>query len=211
MTHSMYLLNLSQVVPVMWEHEQRMCALANGTTNTTSTNGDSNNQTGNEKKGSVYEEFLKRFLVVTVVPNAILDYYYVKRPSSSPARNGGANTNDELSQRQELHTPQEDDEMLCCVQLSVQQGRTMHWFMYFALNSVTKSGIWFHGIDIAMERARRIPNVDYCNGQTHQTNSKRNAGFNVAQHTDHEILAKLYPWTFTTTPPKGCVDVKLWA
>ena len=198
-------LNLSQVVPVMWEHERRMCAAAN--TSARNDDGDSNGGTGDDKKGSVVEEFLKRFLVVTVVPDGILDFYYVKPTFSSPndVVNGAG-------QRLRRHHGQQSqpEEILCCAQLSVQQGRVLHWFMYFALDSVTRSGIWFHGIGTAIERARRITNVEYCNGQTHQTQSKRNAGFDVAQHTDQGVLSQLYPWSFTCTPPKERVDVTLW-
>ena len=186
-------LNLSQVVPVMWEHERRMCAAAN----TSARNDDG---TGDDKKGGVVEEFLKRFLVVTVIPDGVFDFYYVK-PTSSSLQNDAVNGGDQLPQAEEI---------LCCVQLSVQQGRALHWFMYFSLDSVTRSGIWFHGIGTAIERARRIPNVEYCNGQTHQTQSKRNAGFDVAEHTDQGVLSQLYPWSFTSTPPIDCVDVTLW-
>ena len=102
------------------------------------------------------------------------------------------------------------NETLCCVQLSVQQGRTWHWFMFFQKNDVTKSGIWFHGITTAIERAKSIPTVDYCNAQVHQAQSKRNAGYDVANPTQQELMVDLYPWKLTVSPPTECVEVEIW-
>jgi hypothetical protein len=189
-------LNLSQVVPVMWEHEKRICGEATDTGAAIHGGSPTSlDDTTQDKNKNPAEEFLKRFLVVSIVPNAVLDRYYSK-PSRSIAGDdddgGGVET-------------------LCSVQLSLQQGRVFHWFMYFSLNHVTLSGIWFHGIGTAMERARRIPSVDFCNGQVHKAQSKKNAGLlDVAEWTEHDKLSQLYPWSFTTTPAKGNVHVNLW-
>ena len=64
-------LNLQQVAPIMLEHERRCCQ-ADGK--------------------NLIEEFIKRFLVVTMTTNAILDLYY------------------------------DEHDTLCCLQLSVLQG-----------------------------------------------------------------------------------------
>jgi hypothetical protein len=167
-------LNLQQVVPILWEHQCRIC-----TEDTTKNR---------------WEEFLERFLVVTVVPNGILDYYYTSTTNSTT--NGSSGENKEL----------------VAFQLSVQQGRVWHWFMYFSKTSATKSGIWFHGIGTNMERARRLPHVEYCHGHVHQTKSKQNAGFSTtAELTDCEVLlSKLYPMSFTRHPPKQILEVSLW-
>ena len=77
-------LNLSNVVPIMVEHERRCCQ-ADGK--------------------SLVEEFIKRFLVMTMTTNAVLDLYY------------------------------KDGNELCSVQLSVKQGNVLHWFMYFSTES----------------------------------------------------------------------------
>lgn len=74
-------LRLADVVPVMWEHEKRCC----------------------ERDGrNVIEEFLKRYLVMTLATDAVLDLYY------------------------------DANEKLVSVQLSLQQGEVHHWFMYFS-------------------------------------------------------------------------------
>ena len=77
-------LNLSQVIPIMWEHERRCCTLDGK---------------------SVVGEFLKRFLVMVMTTNAILDLYY------------------------------DQENTLCSVQLSVPQSGVLHWFMYFSVNT----------------------------------------------------------------------------
>jgi hypothetical protein len=186
-------LNLSQVVPVMWEHEKRICDDATETAATLNGGSPSSSDDNTKDKNkSLAEEFLKRFLVVSIVPNAVLDRYYYKPSRAIAGDDGGVET-------------------LCSVQFSLQQGRVFHWFMYFSLNHVTLSGIWFHGIGTAMERAKRIPSVDFCNGQVHKAQSKQNAGFlDVAEWTEHDKLSQLYPWSFTTTPAKADVHVGLW-
>ena len=52
---SEYHLNLSQVMPVLWEHERRVCAAANK---------------------NPLQDFIQRALVVSVVPGGILDFYF---------------------------------------------------------------------------------------------------------------------------------------
>ena len=135
-------LNLLLVVPIMLEHERRRCQ-ADGT--------------------NVLKEFTKRFLVVTMTTDALLDLYYTQ------------------------------DGELCCVQLSILQGHTLHWFMYFSLTSSSKCGIWYHGILNSMLRGLQIPSVQYINGQIHQTESKQRAGLVACEHTKYEMLSKLYP------------------
>lgn len=153
-------LNLSQVVPNMWRHERRQCMA---------------------DKRNVYEEFVKRFLVVTVVPDGLLDYYY-----------------------------NNDTRELVAVQLSIQQGAVLHWFMYFCNPNQAKSGVWFHGIMLALQRGVVDPTVCYVNAQVHQNESKQNAGLVAAPHTDNDLLAKLYPWSFTRLIPGSTRQLELW-
>mmetsp|Transcript_28318 Transcript_28318/g.65896 ORF Transcript_28318/g.65896 Transcript_28318/m.65896 type:complete len:337 (-) Transcript_28318:494-1504(-) len=141
--------NASELVPLIWQHERRQCA-------------------GNGK--SVLEEFIKRFLVMTVVPDAILDVYYEDSSNNKPI----------------------------AVQMSILQGNILHWFMYFAADSATKSGIWFQGILLSMARGHLMPNVKYVNGQTHHEESKRHAGFLEAESTESNLLFELYPWDSST-------------
>jgi hypothetical protein len=151
-------LNLSHVVPVMWEHQKRVC----------------------EAEGkNLAEEFLKRFLVVTVLPKSIMDYYY-------------------------------DAQVLCAVSMSIQQSKVFHPMMYFSLNSATKSGIWFHATGTAIERAKQIPGIEFVCAGVHQTQTKRNAGFEAVEHTENTILSDLYPYSFAVSPPTEVLTVSLW-
>ena len=161
-------LNLSQVVPIMWQHEQRMAR--------------------SNPQANVVVEFVKRFLVITVVPDGVLDCYY--------------------SSSQDEHN--HDHRQLVAVQLSVQQGSVWHWFMYFAYDSVCKSGIWFHGVGINWMRAQDHPNIHYCNGQVHQTTSKQHAGFLLASPSDMTLLHQLYPWSWTVPPLPDLLQISFW-
>lgn len=78
-------LNLSTVVPILWQHEQRAAA----------TSGK-----------NVLEEFIKRFLVVSIMPDGILDCYYYHQ-----------------------------DNKLVALQLSILQDNMLHWFMYFSIDT----------------------------------------------------------------------------
>lgn len=158
-------LNLSQVVPIMWRHQQRCCC-----------------------DGNVAVEFLKRFLVVSLATHGILDRYY------------------------------DAEGQLVSVQLSVQQGKVLHWFMYFSTD--VQSGIWYHGILNAMVRGLKTTGdsaIHYVNAQNHQTDSKLGAGLqraSLSQDDDDEDVTSsefLYPWTFLQDTPEEVLDTKLWA
>lgn len=153
-------LNLSLVLPILLEHERR-CCLADGK--------------------NVWEEFIKRFLVVSLFTDAVLDLYY------------------------------DENNDLCSVQLSVMQEKTIHWFMYFCLSSRAKCGIWYHGILQAMVRGLTIPSIEYVNAQVHQTDSKRGAGMQVCDHIDCDMLRNLYPFEFTKEMPLSALETRLWA
>jgi len=150
-------LRLAQVVPILWQHERRQCKL------------DGKN---------VVEEFIKRFLVITVVPDGLLDLFY-------------------------------QDDKLVAIQMSIQQNNVLHWFMYFSKDSVTKSGIWFNGILLAMMRGLKLQ-LDYVNGQGHHTDSKIFAGFLPAEHADDELLSELFPWSFSQAMTESATQTSLW-
>lgn len=160
-------LHLKEMIPIIWEHQTRTAAvlMAKGV------------------KTSAVEEFIKRFLVVTLVPDGILDLYY--------QRIGTTKT-------------------LVALQLTIQQGPVLHWFMYFAKETASKSGIWFHGSLLAILRASNIPSVAYVNAQCHQTETKLHAGFTAAEHTDVTLLSELYPWKWTTSIDESRVNLPLW-
>jgi len=153
-------LTLSKVVPIMLEHERRCCQ-ADGT--------------------NVMEEFIKRFLVVTMTTDAVLDLYY------------------------------NQDNVLCCVQLSVLNGQTLHWFMYFSLTSTCRCGIWYHGILNTMIRGLQIPSARCVNAQIHQTASKQSAGLVACEHTNDDVLRELYPFAFTKEMPTSALQTSLWS
>lgn len=153
-------LNLQQVAPIMVEH-QRRCCQADGK--------------------NLVEEFIKRFLVVTMTTDAILDLYY------------------------------DEHDTLCCVQLSVLQGESLHWFMYFCTTSNSRCGIWYHGILNAMVRGLEIPSVRYVNAQVHQSESKQRAGLMACEHTDNDKMQKLFPFGFTKEIPSAALETSLWS
>lgn len=153
-------LNLSEVVPIMLQHERRCCR-AEGT--------------------SLVEEFLKRFLVVTMTTDAVLDLYY------------------------------DENNVLCCVQLSVMQNESLHWFMYFCQDLRSRCGIWYHGILNSMLRGLHIPSIQYVNAQTHRTESKQMAGLLACEHTNGQLLRNLYPFGFTKATPPFALQTTLWA
>lgn len=153
-------LNLSHVVPIMIEHERRCCQ-ADGK--------------------NLVEEFIKRFLVVTLFTDAVLDLYYDERNA------------------------------LCCVQLSVVQGRTIHWFMYFCRTSTSRCGMWYHGILNAMRRGLEIPSVQYVNAQVHQSDSKQRAGLAACEHTNDKVMRNLYPLGLTTEMPSFVLQTEVWS
>lgn len=149
------------VVPLIWTHEKRQVK-----------------QNGK----NLIEEFIKRVLVILVVPDGILDLYY--EPSQP-------------------HKP-------IAVQMSILQGDVYHWFMYFSADSATKSGIWFQGILLAMTRGVVMPNVRFVNAQCHHADSKRNAGFLPAMPDETNLLKELYPWAYTQQFPPNIVAYAGW-
>lgn len=120
-------MRLVSLVPILWDHEKRVCADIPG-------------------KNPV-EEFVKRFLVVTLLPDGILDLYY------------------------------DSEGNIVNFQFSVLQGNVLHWFMYFSTSESCKNGIWWHGALLALVRGFRTPSVRYVNAQCHQSQSKLHAGY----------------------------------
>jgi hypothetical protein len=170
--HAETSLNLSHVVPILWEHQKRIC--------------NSSGSEEQETKKNPVEEFIKRFLVITLVPDGLLDLYY--NPHNK----------------------------LVSLQFSVLQGSVWHWFMYFCLEEASKTGIWWHGALLAITRGHHHGNtIQWINAQIHQTDSKRNAGFKLACYQeDLEILSHIYPASyrssFTRPIPQEIQTVRLW-
>jgi hypothetical protein len=160
-------LNLQEMIPILWEHQRRIC----------------HDDALIETKKNASVEFVKRFLVVTLVPDGILDLYYQSNGT---------------------------EKKLVGFQLTIQQGVVLHWFMYFAKDSVSRSGIWFHGTLLAILRASNMPNVDYVNAQIHQTESKQHAGFTKIDHDDTDLLSEIYPWAWTRKISPSIIDLPLW-
>lgn len=156
-------LNFSQLLPVVWEHQQRICP------------------------SDAVGEFIKRFLVVALMPDGIFDLYY-----------------------------DDDSQQLVAFQFSLKQGRSvLHWFMYFCRDAYTQKAIWFHGISLALKRgeaiAAEVPNrACLVNCQVHQTESKLHAGLEPADHTNTLMLSQLYPFSFARTIRPDVVMLKQW-
>jgi hypothetical protein len=148
---------LRDIIPLIYQHQQR------------STN-----------RSFPLDDFIKRALVVTVVPDGILDLYY-------------------NSQQQ-----------LVCFQFSILQGNVWHWFMYFCRDNASQAGIWWHGALLAIQRGHILDGVDWVNAQMHQKDSKLHAGYLAAFPTDTEILAQIFPWVWTRPIPENAIHMRLW-
>jgi hypothetical protein len=154
-------LNAQKLLPILWEHECRT------------------------SPDNTVSEFIKRLLVVTLVPDGIFDLYY------------------------------DDAQQLVAFQFSIRQRAVLHWFMYFCKDDFSKSGIWFHGILLAIYRGQTLAENASCdffvNCQVHQTDSKQNAGLEVSEHSDSDLLSKLYPFTWTIAMPEEVARLSLWS
>jgi len=188
---------LRDVIPILWEHEQRMTQLA-----------------------WPMEDFLKRLLVVTVVPDGILDLYYMPVEESIPE-------NDEPTT-----PPPQQQLQLVSLQFSVWQGSVWHWFMYFCRTDAAKTGIWWHGALLAIHRGHAAaaaagvnpPNnneedseddtgkIHWINAQIHQCDSKVHAGYDsVSPHANQHMVHQLYPWGVSSRRiPPHLFHVRLW-
>ena len=149
---------LRDVIPILWEHQKRSTE-------------------------SPLEDFIKRALVVAVVPDGILDLYY---------------------------SDSSDEKQLVCLQFSILQGHVWHWFMYFCSDSASRAGIWWHGALLAIQRGHAIHGVDWVNAQIHQKESKLHAGYSAAYHYETEVLSQVYPWGWAKRIPDEAISVKLW-
>lgn len=91
------------------------------------------------------------------------------------------------------------------------QGSVLHWFMYFAKDSFSKNGIWFHGSLLAIVRGSNIlPNITYVNAQVHQTDTKVHAGFEIAEYTNTDLLSYLYPRRMTVQVDEKIIKLSTW-
>jgi len=157
-------LTFFQFLPILWEHQRRICP--------------------NDAVG----EFVKRFLVVSLMPDGIFDLYF----------------------------DDDNNQQLVAFQFSMLQSppSVLHWFMYFCKDSYTDKGLWFHGIRLALERgkalAKETEGVVCVNAQCHQTSSKQNAGFKPAEHTNIDLLSELYPFSWSTTIPQDVAKLQIW-
>jgi hypothetical protein len=176
---------LKDVIPVIWEQQQRSTDSVTPLT-----------------------DFIKRALVVTVVPDGILDLYYTATTTSG----GGGE--------------------LVAAQFSILQGTVWHWFMYFCRSDHAQAGIWWHGALLAIQRGHVLNNSIqdedegsssssssssnnnsyWVNAQVHQKDSKLHAGYSAAHHTQSNILSQVYPqgWIMTRRIPESVLRVRLW-
>jgi hypothetical protein len=121
---------------------------------------------------------LMRFAFVTVVSDGILDLIYDQR------------------------------DQLVGFQMFFQSGEVIHCFMYFAADSVTKSGIWWQVHLLGMVRGVALPNIKYVNAHVNHVQTKINAGFQPAKPSD-KIMAELFPFCFGSPIPENVVNIPL--
>jgi hypothetical protein len=122
---------------------------------------------------------LLRFAFVTVVSDGILDLVY------------------------------DQHDQLVGFQMFFQSGEVIHCFMYFAADSVTKSGIWWQVHLLGMVRGVALsPQVKYVNAHVNHVKTKINAGFQPAKPTD-KIMAELFPFCFGDPIPDNVVQIPL--
>lgn len=151
-------LNLQETMPILWSHQKRQSQITNK---------------------NVWEEFIKRFLVVSVVPDGVLDLFF------------------------------NSENALMGFQMGIRQGSVYHWFMYFCRDEGRQSGTWFMGVWMSFLRAMSLQNdgISFVCGLTHHLDSKRNAGFDIASHTDTEVLSTLFPWRSTDRIPSTAIHI----
>ena len=187
---------LRDVIPILWEHQQRTT-----------------------QQSWPLEDFIKRVLVVTLVPDGILDLYYMKIPDASTRLSESTDdTHREDGPPQATANDNPSAKQLVCFQFSILQGNVWHWFMYFCRTEATRSGLWWHGALLAIHRGHLLSRLDstgshahdddetdiwyWVNAQTHQRDSKLHAGYQAAnppQNTDENH-----------TPNNNCVgDIKI--
>ena len=160
-------LDLRTVCPIIWEHQKRQCQR-------TMDDDDNNNNNNN-----VLEEFIKRFLIVSVVPDCVLDLFY--------------------NNQQEL----------VAVSVDVRTGPVYYAFLYFARDAARRSGIWYYSNLHSMVRARSLPGVRYVNALTHHIDAKRNAGYQVSSYDDTTTMEMLFPWSRTERVPDHALKISV--
>lgn len=187
--HSDYL-SIRTDIPIIWEHECRTVAASSS-----------------NSSSSVLEEFVKRFLIVFMVPHAFLDRYM-------DAQTG----------------------KVVAIGLFVQTGSTtVTNFVYFCKATHSRCGIWQYHHLRGLYRAMRacssasslssgsnMPAGDdtdnddcdcnqlrYINFQVHQDYAKQLAGCQRAECTDVELMNQLYPISFYRQPSLFLQDLKI--
>ena len=150
--------DLRTTVPILFQHQKRQCQVD-----------------GN----SLVDAFIKRFLVVSVVPDGILDLFY------------------------------NADGELIAFQMGTRQGAVYNWFVYFCQDDARQYGIWFYGILLSMARAKSLPGVQWFNALYHLLDSKQMAGLQVVSHENDEMMDTLFPWLSTERMPDKALTISL--
>lgn len=160
-------LDLQAVLPILWQHQKRTC------------------QDASDK--NVYEEFIKRFLIVSVVPDGVLDLFYKTNDGASP----------------------DDAPQLVAFQMGIRIASVYYAFMYFSRDEARDYGIWYCGHLMALSRAKSMEGVNCMNVLTHNLDTKRRAGFNVVSYQDEARMDELFPWAPTETIAEEDLFVEL--
>jgi hypothetical protein len=164
--------NLSQLVPILWEHERRV------------------------SPKNTLTEFLKRFLVVSLVPDGVVDLYYNAKLVVAFQFS--------IQQQSVWHWF-----MYFCKNDYTKAGIWFHGALLSivrcqmicneaAATTVSKNG------DTATQQDF------FVNAQVHQDESKRFAGFENASYADSVMQTYLYPFAWSTTISEKVAQASLW-
>jgi hypothetical protein len=151
-------LDLQEVVPLIWAHQKRLVATT----------------------AKLVEDFVKRFLVMTVVPDGVLDLFY------------------------------QDDRLMAVqmgvlqgatyhwfMYFSHDQARQSGIWFYGTLLSIKRAKL--------LEGQGAV----YVNAHIHHAQTKQNAGYDVASCEDYTLLDQLYPWAWARSLPEDALCVSL--
>jgi hypothetical protein len=151
-------LHLQEVVPLIWLHQKRMVG---GT-------------------AKVAEDFIKRFLVMVVVPDGVLDLFY--QDDTLVAVQMG------VLQGNTYHW---------FMYFSREEARQCGIWFYGTLLSIQRA------------KLLEGQGVTYVNAHIHHVQSKRNAGYDVASYENSALLDDLYPWAFARRLTQEALSVSL--
>jgi hypothetical protein len=170
--HSDYM-SLRRDIPILWDHERRCCQ---------------------KDDSRVLGEFIKRFLVMFLVPHAYLDRYYNQQKCCAL---GMFVVCDNVLL----------NSMYFCLDDACQCGI----WQYHSVRGLLRAVTAFYGdIDdddeIVVDSCRSI---EYINYFQHQDCAKRLVGARPARETNSELMRVLFPFRFYREPPSSIIALQI--